>query len=140
MLADNPSSQAIVNPDTLHVATNPPNQIVAINAATQLPLKLNKINYPSWRVQYESLLFGYDLDGYFDGTLPCPEGIVAPYPIPHIDYGNNKIDYFSMPFSLLFQTILSLSLSQLLLLPTLGIGWQCTNLRRKISHSYHGSP
>ena len=54
------------------VNLNPPNQIMAINATTQLPLKFTKINFPSWRAQSLSLLFGYDLEGYIDGPHPCP--------------------------------------------------------------------
>ena len=71
-------------------AFNPPNQIIAIDAATQLPLKLTEINYLSWRVQYQSLLFGYDLDGYIDGSFPFPpSSITNPYttnPIPNPAY------------------------------------------------------
>ena len=59
------------------IAQNPPNQIVANNAAPQLPLKLTKFNYPSWRVQFQSLLFGYNLEGYIDGTFLCPPSTIA---------------------------------------------------------------
>ena len=59
------------------IALNPPNQIITINAATQLPLKLTKINYPLWRVQHQSLLFGNDLEGYIDGSLTCPPSTIS---------------------------------------------------------------
>ncbi|KAI3462178.1 hypothetical protein Pfo_018841 [Paulownia fortunei] len=59
------------------IALNPLNQIVVINAITQLPLKLTKINYSSWRVQFQSLLFEYDFEGYIDGTILCPPPTIA---------------------------------------------------------------
>ncbi|KAL9451630.1 hypothetical protein AB3S75_013236 [Citrus x aurantiifolia] len=49
-----------------------PNNLIAINAATQLPLKLTPTNYYSWKTQFDALLYGYDLLGYIDGTKPCP--------------------------------------------------------------------
>ncbi|KAK9266874.1 hypothetical protein L1049_027133 [Liquidambar formosana] len=46
--------------------------LISINAAAQLPLKLTSMNYPSWRAQFNALLFGYDLMGYMDGSQSCP--------------------------------------------------------------------
>lgn len=46
--------------------------LVAINTSSQLPFKLTPFNYPSWRAQFFTLLIGYDLLGYIDGTFPCP--------------------------------------------------------------------
>ncbi|KAL9442907.1 hypothetical protein AB3S75_016300 [Citrus x aurantiifolia] len=53
--------------------TNPtlPINLVAITSS-QLLLKLTTINYPSWKAQVDAMLFGYDLIGYIDGSLPCP--------------------------------------------------------------------
>lgn len=50
-----------------------PNQsnLIVLNS-TQLPVKLTPENYPSWKAQFDSLLFGYDLLGYIDGSKPCP--------------------------------------------------------------------
>ncbi|KAJ9694017.1 hypothetical protein PVL29_009812 [Vitis rotundifolia] len=48
------------------------NTLISINAATQMPFKLSKMNYASWRAQFTNLLFGYDLFGFLDGTTPCP--------------------------------------------------------------------
>jgi hypothetical protein len=45
---------------------------VAINATQQITTKLTPTNYPSWHAQFESLLLGYNLYGYIDGTLTCP--------------------------------------------------------------------
>ena len=39
----------------------------------QIPLKLTHLNYPSWCAQFNSFLFGYDLQGFIDGTHPCPD-------------------------------------------------------------------
>ncbi|RVW18639.1 hypothetical protein CK203_104267 [Vitis vinifera] len=51
----------------------PSTALVSINAATQLPLKLiGSSIYPSWRTMFSTLLYGYDLIGYVDGTYPCP--------------------------------------------------------------------
>jgi hypothetical protein len=46
--------------------------LVTINVTTQALLKLNNTNYLSWRVQFQTLFIGYDLQGYIDGTKPCP--------------------------------------------------------------------
>ncbi|KAH7838138.1 hypothetical protein Vadar_022497 [Vaccinium darrowii] len=45
--------------------------LIVLNT-TQLPVKLTPENYPSWKAQFDSLLFGYDLFGYIDGSNPCP--------------------------------------------------------------------
>nr|XP_009789128.1 PREDICTED: uncharacterized protein LOC104236809 [Nicotiana sylvestris] len=48
-------------------------QLISINAASQLPLKLTgSHNFSTWKAQISTLLFGYDLIGYLDGTEPCP--------------------------------------------------------------------
>ncbi|KAG6780109.1 hypothetical protein POTOM_016521 [Populus tomentosa] len=39
---------------------------------SQAPVKLNGTNYLSWRLQFQMLFIGYDLQGYIDGTKPCP--------------------------------------------------------------------
>ncbi|KAF5454099.1 hypothetical protein F2P56_023787 [Juglans regia] len=57
------NSEPIGNGDT---------HLVAINAGSQFPLKLTPSNFPSWRAQLMSLLIGYDLQGYLDGTIICP--------------------------------------------------------------------
>jgi hypothetical protein len=46
--------------------------LVTINVTAQAPLKLNNTNYLSWRLQFQTLFIGYDLQGYIDGTKPCP--------------------------------------------------------------------
>ncbi|KAJ9671083.1 hypothetical protein PVL29_027193 [Vitis rotundifolia] len=52
--------------------TSQPNTLISINVATQMPFKLSKMNYASWRAQFTNLLFRYDLLGFLDGTTPCP--------------------------------------------------------------------
>ena len=53
------------------MATSTPSP-VAINATQHITTRLTPTNYPSWHAQFESLLFGYNLYGYIDGTLTCP--------------------------------------------------------------------
>jgi hypothetical protein len=65
------SSNTVVNPLSSH------NTLISINVAAQAPLKLTSSNYLSWRAQFESLLVGYDLMGYLDGTLTCPSPILT---------------------------------------------------------------
>ncbi|XP_019420737.1 PREDICTED: uncharacterized protein LOC109330925 [Lupinus angustifolius] len=47
-------------------------KLIALNVGTQLSIKLDGDNYPTWRLQFLSLLIGYELLGYIDGTMPCP--------------------------------------------------------------------
>jgi hypothetical protein len=51
---------------------NSDTHLIAFNASSQLPLKLTPLNFPSWRAQLMSLLIGYNLQGYIDGTIICP--------------------------------------------------------------------
>lgn len=51
--------------------------LVAFNTATQIPLKLTNANYTAWRFQFQTLLTGYDLIGYIDGSHPCPPKTVT---------------------------------------------------------------
>ncbi|KAL6350142.1 hypothetical protein AAG906_004080 [Vitis piasezkii] len=41
---------------------------IAINATQQITARLTPTNFPSWHAQFESLLLGYNLFGYVDGT------------------------------------------------------------------------
>lgn len=62
------------------VVTNAPpiaQNLIAINAVAQLLVKLSPTNYPSWRAQFSSLLFGYDLIGFIDGSNPSPPPIIT---------------------------------------------------------------
>ncbi|OMO49925.1 hypothetical protein CCACVL1_30747 [Corchorus capsularis] len=46
---------------------------ISINATTQLPLKLIPSNFPSWRAQFDALVYGFDLAGYIEGSMVPPE-------------------------------------------------------------------
>ncbi|KAF5481757.1 hypothetical protein F2P56_002385 [Juglans regia] len=46
--------------------------LVTINTSNQLPYKLTSSNYPSWRATFLTILIGYDLMKYLDGTFQCP--------------------------------------------------------------------
>jgi len=38
----------------------------------QYTTKLNNINFPTWMMQFNALLIGYDLFGFVDGKKPSP--------------------------------------------------------------------
>nr|CAD1831837.1 unnamed protein product [Ananas comosus var. bracteatus] len=76
-----------------HIASTPPPQntstdLISINATAQLPLKLTHLNYPSWRAQFNALLFGYDLMGFVDGSKSCPPSTIMNdgKPTPNPDF------------------------------------------------------
>lgn len=50
--------------------------LITINTVFQTPIKLTNSNYLSWKLQFQTLLIGYDILGYVDGTKPCPEQTV----------------------------------------------------------------
>ncbi|KAI4300003.1 hypothetical protein L6164_033423 [Bauhinia variegata] len=60
--------------ETTHPNTLPTqnDHLVVLNAGSQLYIKLDGGNYPAWRIQFNALLIGYDLQGYIDGSTPCP--------------------------------------------------------------------
>ncbi|GAB2211664.1 hypothetical protein Drorol1_Dr00024990 [Drosera rotundifolia] len=59
----------ITNTSNLNSPTQ--SNLVAFNS-TQLPIKLTPTNFPSWKAQFDALLFRYDLLGFVDGKTPCP--------------------------------------------------------------------
>ncbi|KAF5454397.1 hypothetical protein F2P56_024066, partial [Juglans regia] len=48
------------------------NTIIAINAHNQLLYKLTSSNFLAWHAQFDSLVIGYDLQGFINGSHPCP--------------------------------------------------------------------
>ncbi|KAK2638883.1 hypothetical protein Ddye_026678 [Dipteronia dyeriana] len=48
------------------------NTIISINIVVQAPLKLTATNYRSWKLQFQTLLIGFDLMGFVDGKSSCP--------------------------------------------------------------------
>ena len=62
----NPNPNPNPNAKLVHPANN-----TFIALKTQNSTKLNGNNYPTWRVQLNALLVGYDLIGFVDGTTTC---------------------------------------------------------------------
>jgi hypothetical protein len=52
--------------------TSQMDKLIVLNAGSQLSIKLDGENYPSWRIQFSALLIGFDLFGYVDGSTTCP--------------------------------------------------------------------
>ena len=50
--------------------------LIAFNILTQAPFKLNPTNYLAWCLQFFSLLIGYDILGFIDGTKSCPPATI----------------------------------------------------------------
>lgn len=46
--------------------------LIAIDPGSQLHVRLNSTNFPSYRDQHGSLMIGYELMGYFDGSVTAP--------------------------------------------------------------------
>ena len=67
-----PNNSTPATPTITTSYTDSPIPLVALTSG-QLPLKLTHLTYPSWRAQFNSLLFGYDLHDFIDGTLLCPD-------------------------------------------------------------------
>ena len=59
------------------VPFNPTQNLITINAITQLPLKLTPTNYFSWQALFRMLFYGLDLLGYLDRTFSCPSSTIV---------------------------------------------------------------
>ncbi|XP_019150310.1 PREDICTED: NAC domain-containing protein 53-like [Ipomoea nil] len=46
--------------------------IVHLNAPSNFPIKLTPLNFPVWRRQVQSILIGFNLHGYIDGSVKEP--------------------------------------------------------------------
>jgi len=46
--------------------------LITINVAAQTPVKLTSTNYLAWKLQFQTLFIGYDLNEFIDGSHPCP--------------------------------------------------------------------
>ena len=67
--SSSPVSAALFSSDgTFNSAGN----LIVINTASQLPLKLNQYNFMAWRAQLNIVLVGYDLLGFVTGAIKCP--------------------------------------------------------------------
>ncbi|KAG6787941.1 hypothetical protein POTOM_003992 [Populus tomentosa] len=75
--------------NTTILNTNEPHStLITINVATQTPVKLTSTNYLTWKLQLQTLFIGYDLNGFIDGSHPCPttflQGTTTPNPAHHL--------------------------------------------------------
>lgn len=63
------------------------NNLIVLNS-TQFPVKLTASNYFSWKAQFDSLLFRYDLLSFINGTKSCPsaEVLIDEKAIPYPDF------------------------------------------------------
>lgn len=66
-----------------------PNQttsFVAFNVSAQAPLKLTSVNYTAWAFQFRTLLTGYDLFGFVDGSRTYPPDVTVGSTDPNPDH------------------------------------------------------
>ena len=70
-MTDDSSNTAIVK-TSICPTVDQPHTLIAINVASQLPIKLTAQYYSVWHAQFNSLLIGYDLLGFVNGSKPCP--------------------------------------------------------------------
>ncbi|KAG6735905.1 hypothetical protein POTOM_061416 [Populus tomentosa] len=68
----------LATPTITTSSTYPTIPFIALSSG-QIPLKLTHLNYPSWCAQFNFFLFGYDLQGFIDGTHPCPNRTSATF-------------------------------------------------------------
>ncbi|KAL9241609.1 hypothetical protein vseg_015701 [Gypsophila vaccaria] len=57
---------------TIPNSVEPSQPLVLVNFANCS--KLTSLSYLPWKTQIESILFGYDLYKFIDGSYPCPSG------------------------------------------------------------------
>ena len=79
-----------VSKPTLSTNLDSSQQLIAFNVNAHTLLKLTATNYAAWRIQFNSLLFGYDLFGYVDGSTPCPPAKITQ---PNSDVSAPNPDY-----------------------------------------------
>lgn len=72
MASDSSSTQPPMSSTTSTVLDFNTQQLISINAAAQLPLKLTATTYPVWRKQFLTCIKGYGLGAYLDTTTPIP--------------------------------------------------------------------
>ncbi|KAJ0969436.1 hypothetical protein J5N97_022313 [Dioscorea zingiberensis] len=75
--SDSSSTSGLSSHSVLSTTSDLTSHLIAINVAVQVPLNLTATNYCAWRAQFNSLLIGYDLYGYVDGSLPCPPSTIT---------------------------------------------------------------
>lgn len=69
------TAKSIQTPKVLTIPPTTPSltNLISIKCQAHLPLKLTPSNYPSWRAQFNSPLFGRDLQDFVNDTFICPE-------------------------------------------------------------------
>lgn len=55
----------------INLTVNSDTYLIAFNVSSQISIKPTPSNFPSWYAQLMSLLVGYDIRGYLDGTIIC---------------------------------------------------------------------
>lgn len=92
---------------------NTTTQVIQINSAQQLPLKLTSSNYSSWLLQIKTLLIGLDLIDYVDKSI-CVH--LQPSPMKRKQVvSNHEYTIWQWQDKLIIHAILS-SLSNLIIL------------------------
>ncbi|KAI9177744.1 hypothetical protein LWI28_018729 [Acer negundo] len=80
----------ISSSSSAHDTTSSGNTIISINIAAQASLKLTATSYRSWKLQFHTVLIGFDLMGFVDGNCSCPPATITtdntstPNPAHHI--------------------------------------------------------
>ena len=90
-----PVNTTILNTNESH------STLITINVAAQTPVKFTSTNYLAWKLQFQTLFIGYDLNGFIDGSHPCPAT-----PIPGITTPNPAYNLWIRQDQLLLNTIL----------------------------------
>ena len=92
-MAEESSSTIVAMPPcrpTVLNRTDPSQNLIVFNVNAQAPLELTASNYSTWRLQFTSLLFGYDLLSVVDGLRSCPPTMItlsdATSPSPNLDH------------------------------------------------------
>ena len=92
-MAEESSSTLVVVPPlrpTVLNGTDTSHNLIVLNVNTQAPLKFTTTNYSTWRLQFTSLLFGYDLLGFVNSSKLCPLVMItlsdAASPSPNPDH------------------------------------------------------
>lgn len=79
-------------------------QLISLNVASQLLIKLTTFNYTTQHVQCHYIFFGYNLLRFLDDILPCPSLIITvnteiqPNPTQPTYFGKDKTNSSFMPY------------------------------------------
>ena len=79
-MANESSSTIIIVPPRRPIVlteNDQPHNLIVLNVYARAPLKHIATNYSAWWLQFISILFGYDLLGFVDGSKPCPPAMIT---------------------------------------------------------------